>query len=154
MRWKHAAYNSNNITLILVVWPWGVVWIFALLTTCTHHSELQVIPSPLLISTLYRSPQHLLSHFTVCYIFNSQSITMASNSGDSSAPYTHIVNCLVNVPQLNSFTHLPTTSVHSIELINIIGFKITPWHEPHWKHNSSIVAHMFISTGTCLPAIA
>jgi hypothetical protein len=34
-----------------------------LLTTYTHHSELQVIRAPSLISTFYKSPQHLLSLF-------------------------------------------------------------------------------------------
>jgi hypothetical protein len=33
------------------------------LTTCTHHSDLQVIIILSLISTLYKSPQHLLSLF-------------------------------------------------------------------------------------------
>jgi hypothetical protein len=38
-------------------------WILDLLTTLPHDLELQVITVPLLISTLYKSPQHPLSLF-------------------------------------------------------------------------------------------
>jgi hypothetical protein len=36
-------------------------WILVLLTTYAHASELQAITAPLLISILYKSPQHPLS---------------------------------------------------------------------------------------------
>jgi hypothetical protein len=41
----------------------GIGWWIDLLTTYTHHSELQVIIAQSLISTLHRSPQHPLSLF-------------------------------------------------------------------------------------------
>jgi hypothetical protein len=41
----------------------GSDWWVDLLTTYTYHSELQVITALSLISTLYKSPQHLLSLF-------------------------------------------------------------------------------------------
>jgi hypothetical protein len=42
----------------------GLDWIFDLLTTYTHDSELQAITEPSLISTIHKSPQHMrsLSH--------------------------------------------------------------------------------------------
>jgi hypothetical protein len=59
-----------------------------LLTTYTRHSKLQVIT---VISTIYKSPQHPLK-FPACCVFTSRSLTMASNSGDSSAPRTHVLS--------------------------------------------------------------
>jgi hypothetical protein len=53
--------------------------------------ELQVITALLLISTLYKSPQHLLSHSPDSCVFNSHSLAMASNSGDSSASRAYVV---------------------------------------------------------------
>jgi hypothetical protein len=41
----------------------GLDSILDLLTTYTHDSELQVVTAPLLIYTLYKSPQHSLSIF-------------------------------------------------------------------------------------------
>jgi hypothetical protein len=38
-------------------------WLMDLLTTCIHHSELQVITASLLISTIHRSPEQPLSLF-------------------------------------------------------------------------------------------
>jgi hypothetical protein len=63
----------------------GVDWWMALLTTYVHRSELQVITAPLLISTLYKSPQQQLSHFPACSVFNSRSPAMHSSNGDSYA---------------------------------------------------------------------
>jgi hypothetical protein len=40
-------------------------WRMDFLTTYTHHSELQVITEPPLISTIHRSPQHPLSLFSL-----------------------------------------------------------------------------------------
>jgi hypothetical protein len=42
-------------------------WWLDLLTTYTHHLEIQVITALSLISTLYKSPQHQLSFFPTCY---------------------------------------------------------------------------------------
>jgi hypothetical protein len=41
----------------------GSDWSTDLLTTYTHHSELEAIIAPSLISTLYKTPQHPLSLF-------------------------------------------------------------------------------------------
>jgi hypothetical protein len=43
-----------------------------LLTTYSHHSELQVITALSQISTINRSPQHSLSDFPACCQFNSR----------------------------------------------------------------------------------
>jgi hypothetical protein len=66
-------------------------WWMDLLTTCTCHSELQVITAPLLISTIHRSPQHPWSLFPACCVFNSCSLATASSSGDSSASHAHVI---------------------------------------------------------------
>jgi hypothetical protein len=67
------------------------VWIgeLDLLTTCTHHSELQVITALSLISTLYKS-LHAKSS-SVCSVYNKSSLATASNSGNSSASRSHVV---------------------------------------------------------------
>jgi hypothetical protein len=126
-------------------------WMLDLLNTYIHHSELQVITVPLLISTIHRSPQHPLSHFPASCVFNSRSLTTASNSGDSSASRAHVVtvrrisrnwtlvDCQVNSrafssqpslqssTQLNSLTHQPTTSLHFTSL----HFTSLNWTELH-----------------------
>jgi hypothetical protein len=56
-----------------------------LLTTYTHHSELQVLTALLLIFTLYKSPQHPLTLSPACCAFIIRYPTKISNSGDSSA---------------------------------------------------------------------
>jgi hypothetical protein len=63
----------------------GMDWWTDLLTIYTHHSELQVITAPPLISILYISPQHPLSFFPTSCVFISRSLATTSNSGDSSA---------------------------------------------------------------------
>jgi hypothetical protein len=51
--------HSWEYTISVTVTIDGVLdWIFDLLTTHTHSSEIQVITTPSLISTLYKSPQH------------------------------------------------------------------------------------------------
>jgi hypothetical protein len=111
-----------------------------LLTTCTHHSELQVITAPLLISTIHRLPLHPLSLFLPLWNFNNRSLATASNNGDSSVSRAHVVtvrricrnwaliDCQLNYSaissqpplqsstQLNSVTHQPTTSLHFTQL--------------------------------------
>jgi hypothetical protein len=66
-------------------------WQIDLLTTYTHLSEPQVITALSLISTLYKTSQHPLSHFPACCVFNSRSLTTASNSGDSSASHAQVL---------------------------------------------------------------
>jgi hypothetical protein len=62
----------------------GMGWNMALLHK-SHHSELQIITAPPLISTFYISLQHPLSFFPACNIFNGRSLATASNDADSSA---------------------------------------------------------------------
>jgi hypothetical protein len=118
---------------------WGMDWILALLTTCTHHSKLQITTAPAEpFSSLLYVQQPIPSNGFQQWRFFSFLCSCCY--------------CLANVPQLNCLTHQPTTSVHSAELVNIIIFKITPWHGQHWKPHFSIVVHMFISAGMCLPS--
>jgi hypothetical protein len=58
-----------------------------LLTTYTHHSWLQEITAPSLISTTLKSPQHPLSLIQPG-VFTSRSLATASNNRDSSAAPT------------------------------------------------------------------
>jgi hypothetical protein len=66
------------------------VWIGE--SICTHHSELQAITAPPLISTIRRSPQHPLSLFPACCVFTSRSLATASNSGDPSASHAQVLS--------------------------------------------------------------
>jgi hypothetical protein len=58
-------------------------WWVDLLITCTHHSELQVISAPSLISTIYKSPEHPLS-LPTSLPCHKPLPGKASNSGDPS----------------------------------------------------------------------
>jgi hypothetical protein len=84
---------------------WGMDWWVELLTTYTHHSELQVITALSLISTLYKSPQHPLSLFPAFCAFISHSLETASNSGDS---WLHTLRFYLH--SLLCRTHLSTDS--------------------------------------------
>jgi hypothetical protein len=85
-------FVSTFLTLFLKVFNLqGKDWISNLLTTYTHHSELQAITAPLLISTLYKSSQKPLSLFPARRVVNNRSLATASNSGDSSAFRAHVV---------------------------------------------------------------
>jgi hypothetical protein len=66
-------------------------WDMDLLIAYIHRSEVQVITALSLFSTLYKSPQHPLSLFPACCVFNSHSLVTASNSGDSSASCAHVI---------------------------------------------------------------
>jgi hypothetical protein len=63
-----------------------------LLSTYTHHSELQVTTALSLISTIHKSPKHLLSLFPACCVFIGRSLAMAYNSGDSSASSAQVLS--------------------------------------------------------------
>jgi hypothetical protein len=52
---------SNTVMIEGCDCRWGLDWWMDLLTTCTHHSELQVITALSLISTLYKSLAHAKS---------------------------------------------------------------------------------------------
>jgi hypothetical protein len=62
---------------------WDLDWWMNLLTTCTHHSELQIFTALSLISTLYQS-LHAKSS-PACSVFTSRCLVTALNNGDSSA---------------------------------------------------------------------
>jgi hypothetical protein len=65
-------------------------WIFDLLITYTHHSELQRNTSPLLISKLHSSLQYPLSVFQPS-VLSSRSLATAAKSWDSSASRDQIL---------------------------------------------------------------
>jgi hypothetical protein len=71
----------------------GMDWWMDLLTTYTHHSE-QVITAPLLISTIYKSPQHPFSIFFASCVLTSRSLTTAPNSRNSWASCSQIMSQL------------------------------------------------------------
>jgi hypothetical protein len=62
-----------------------------LLTTYTHHSELQVITALSLTSPIHILPQHPLSPLPACCVFNGSSLATASNSVDSSVSHSRVV---------------------------------------------------------------
>jgi hypothetical protein len=69
------------------------VWISEyLLTTYTHHSELQVITALSLISTLYKSLREHAKPFPACSVFKGHSLATASSSGRSSASRSQILS--------------------------------------------------------------
>jgi hypothetical protein len=61
-------------------------------TTYTHHSELQVLTAPPLISTSHKSPQHLLSLSAAFCVFTGRSLVTASNSEGSSASRPQVLS--------------------------------------------------------------
>jgi hypothetical protein len=62
-----------------------------LLTTYTHHSELQVITVLSLISRLYKSPQHPVSLLPACCVSNSRSLATASNTDTQTTRWYHML---------------------------------------------------------------
>jgi hypothetical protein len=85
-------------------------WWIDLLTTCTHHSELQVITALSLISTLYKS-LHAKSSPAYC-VLTSRSLSTSSNDGDSSASRAHFVTRWLSTPPIESSLHtLPYNSL-------------------------------------------
>jgi hypothetical protein len=69
-----------------------------------HHSELQVITAPPLISSLYSLLQHPLSLFPACYVLTSRSLSTASSSGDCSASRSQV---LLSQPPLQNSCKFP-----------------------------------------------
>jgi hypothetical protein len=79
----------------------GLDWWIDLLTTYTHHSELQAVTTPPLISTIHKSPQHPLSLFPASCVITSRFLATASDSEDSSAQCS-LRYCPANIPHLFS----------------------------------------------------
>jgi hypothetical protein len=102
----------------------------------TYNSELQLITVPLLISTIHKSPQHLLNLFQPA-VFSSHSLATASNSGDSSASHTYALSS--QPPMQNCLT---------LSLAYNISAQTT---QKHLVYNSnSIVACISVAVGMCL----
>jgi hypothetical protein len=96
-------------------------WWIDILTTYTHHSELQEITVLPLIPMSYKSPQQLQSLFPAFCVFISCSLAAASNSGDSSAS---VLTALLARDWLTTDNYQLTDSPH-------LSFKITPHRGPH-----------------------
>jgi hypothetical protein len=91
-------------------------WWMDLPNTYTHHSELQVITAPPLISTLYKSPLHPLTLFPACCVFISRSLPAASNRGDSSASRAQVLS---SQPPVQNST------------LNIVNWQLPGWRPFH-----------------------
>jgi hypothetical protein len=65
-----------------------------LLIIYTHHSELREIIAPLLISTIYKSPQLPLGLFPACCVLNSSSLATISNFQLPTDNWTGLLNFL------------------------------------------------------------
>jgi hypothetical protein len=117
------------------------VWIgeWILLTTYTHHSELQAITALSLIPALYRS-LHAKSSLA-CSVSNSRSLTTASNSGDPSASRAQVLSS--QSPVQNSFVncqlyrHLFSASLGELNSLLQTVLLITSRHGPHRKQHVS-----------------
>jgi hypothetical protein len=112
-----------------------------LLAICIHRSELRLIAALSIISTSHKSPQHPLSLFPACCVFNSCSLAKASNNEDSSASRDHVVtvrrisrnwtlvNCQLSYSAISS--HPPLQSSTSLPTFNWLGPRLaTTSHQP------------------------
>jgi hypothetical protein len=84
------------------------------LNTYTHGSELQAITVPPLISTIDKSPHHLLRLFQLA-VSSPAVLVTASKSGDSST--CTLKSCLHSLP-------------YRTDLVGPVLFLITPRHGP------------------------
>jgi hypothetical protein len=121
-----------------------------------HYSELQIITALSLISTLYKSPQHLISLFPGCCVSKSRSLAMASNSRDASASCAQVLS---SQPPMHNWilNRWPTTNYSTIssqprlqnstELVAPSLFFLTP----HCDNTISPVSCITIAEGMCLP---
>jgi hypothetical protein len=105
----YSGVARHNIIMYLGVCDYrrSMDWMLGLLTTCIHHSELQVITAVSLISTLYKSQQPPLSLFQPA-VFTSRSLATASNTGDSSAS---CIQVLLSQPPVQNSCQLTTSWV-------------------------------------------
>jgi hypothetical protein len=101
-----------------------------LLTTCTHHTELQV-------STLYKSLAHAKSSLFSLDVSWQRLLTVQ----------------ILQLPALNYTVISSQPPLQSSnDSIAPSVFFITPRHGPHRKLRSCIVACVFVFAGTCLPS--
>jgi hypothetical protein len=130
--------------------------------TCTHHSELQVITTPPLISTLYKLPHHPLSPFPASCIFIGSSLATAFNSGDSSASRAQVLSS--QPPMQNSTLNRQVTIIHSTIVFSLLCLPctaqlssspnsllyITAQCGPRRQHSVSHFACITVLAGMCL----
>jgi hypothetical protein len=110
---------------------WVLEWTLDLLATYTHNSEIQVITASPLISTIHKSPQHMLRVSSLLCL-HQPFPGNGFNSGDSSA--SELKSSLNGgSPGTDSFLHrLP----YRTDLIAATVFLITPRHGPLRQHRS------------------
>jgi hypothetical protein len=120
-----------------------------LLTTHTHHSELQVITALSLISAIRKSPQHPLSLFPACCASSAVSwqriltvkILRLSCSGSLfTATFGQLLST-VNSTTAPSLVSHPCRAQLKWLLQTVL--LITSWHGPHRKHPGSNVRIYF-----------
>jgi hypothetical protein len=140
-------FHLNNV-LRVGVWllDRGLIGWLNLLTTCTHHTKLQVITALSLIPTIHRSPQHPLSPFQP---FESSPLPFPGNgfkSGDSSVSHAYVIPlpyrtaCQLFPPELSIkfpsasirylvpiysqlFCQTPTLETPSVPLLHLISWQ-------------------------------
>jgi hypothetical protein len=127
---KFNTHNELILSRVRVTIDGVLDWIFDLLTTYTHNSELlvQVITAPSLFSH-YKSPQHTLSPFQPAVSSPAIPLVMASDSGVSSAStFKSFLNgsSLPTVPFLHSIPY-------RTDMVSPFVFLITPLHGPYRK---------------------
>jgi hypothetical protein len=92
----------------------GMDWRINLLTTYTHHSQLQAILALSLISTLYKQNTLSLRQPTV---FSSRSLATSDSGGSSASPVFTASPCRIQIsgdncqitPRLPAISHQPPT---------------------------------------------
>jgi hypothetical protein len=110
-----------------------------LLTSCTHHSELQVIAALSLISTLFQITIAHADSSPACSVSNSRFLVTDVNSGDSSSSFLQ-----------KSSSELTANS--ELNSVAPIRFLITTLHGPSRKHRFQqkiYVVCVFVAAGTC-----
>jgi hypothetical protein len=94
--------------------PVDEVWIDgSIYWSFLHHTEIQVITGPLLISTIHRSPQNP-NLFPACCVFNSRSLATAFNSGDPSASGAHVTT-VWRIPAIKPLSNINSTIAASLQ---------------------------------------
>jgi hypothetical protein len=157
---------DSIVTIFVCDYGQGVDWWMDLITTYTHHSEVQLITAPLLISTIHKLPQHMLSIFPACCVLASRSLATAYSNGDSSTCRAQV---LLSQPPVQNSCQLSTqlyrhhfsaslaelnwTANPQLNLIAPVVFSITLQRGLHRKH-CPIVVCVFVSAGRVYRAVA
>jgi hypothetical protein len=109
-------------------------WILDLLTTYTHDSQIQVITSPPLISTIHKSPQHPLGLF-------QPAVSLPA------VPWKRLLT--MEILQLHALKSLFTDS-HTELSCNLVPC-LQHLGTDHTENNSSSVVSGFVAAEMCLP---